>query len=121
MTSTADPPPIPQLIDRLLVIAEANDISPVLTVNKIDLEDDNGLVARYRKVGYSVFPTSAEDGTGIAELKQQLIGSTSVVDVPAPSAEGVMRYKPPAWPLAINRPLSSTARQTHDPWSSGTE
>ena len=83
VTSTADPPPIPQLIDRLLVIAEANNISPVLAVNKIDLGAGTDLVARYRKVGYSVFPASAEEGTGIAELKQQLIGSTSVVTGPS--------------------------------------
>ena len=83
MTSTADPPPIPQLIDRLLVIAEANHISPILTVNKIDLDSDDDLVARYRKVGYAVFPTSATEGTGIADLKRQLVGKTSVVTGPS--------------------------------------
>jgi ribosome biogenesis GTPase len=83
MTSTADPPPIPQLIDRLLVIAEANQISPILAVNKIDLASGHDLVARYRKVGYAVFPTSAEEGTGVAELKQQLVGRTSVVTGPS--------------------------------------
>ena len=79
MTSTADPPPIPQLIDRLLVIAEVNHISAVLTVNKIDLDPGTDLVARYRKVGYAVFPTSATEGTGIADVKRQLAGRTSVV------------------------------------------
>ena len=83
MTSTADPPPIPQLIDRLLVVAEANHISPVLSVNKIDLDSGDDLVARYRKVGYAVFPTSATEGTGIADLKRQLVGKTSVVTGPS--------------------------------------
>ncbi len=83
MTSTADPPPIPQLIDRLLVIAEANHISPVLSVNKIDLGSGDDLVTCYRKVGYAVFPTSATEGTGIADLKRQLVGQTSVVTGPS--------------------------------------
>lgn len=79
MTSTADPPPIPQLIDRLLVIAEANHIPAVLSVNKVDLNPGDELVARYRKVGYPVFPTSATEGIGIADMKRQLVGRTSVV------------------------------------------
>ncbi len=83
MTSTADPPPIPQLIDRLLVIAEANHIPAVLSVNKVDLNPGDELVARYRKVGYPVFPTSATEGTGIADMKRQLVGRTSVVTGPS--------------------------------------
>lgn len=83
VTATADPPPILQLIDRLLVIAEANHLSPILTVNKIDLDPGDDLVSRYRNVGYSVYATSVVDGTGVEELKRHLVGCTSVVTGPS--------------------------------------
>ena len=38
VTATADPAPIPQLIDRLLVVAEANSIHAAVVVNKIELD-----------------------------------------------------------------------------------
>jgi ribosome biogenesis GTPase len=37
VTAAEDPEPVLQLIDRLLVVAEANRIPPVVVVNKIDL------------------------------------------------------------------------------------
>ena len=38
VTATVDPAPIPQLIDRLLVVAEANSIPAAVVVNKIELD-----------------------------------------------------------------------------------
>ena len=38
VTATVDPAPIPQLIDRLLVVAEANSIPAAVVVNKVELE-----------------------------------------------------------------------------------
>ena len=38
VTATVDPAPIPQLIDRLLVVAEANSIPAAVVVNKVELD-----------------------------------------------------------------------------------
>ena len=38
VTAATHPDPIPQLIDRLLVVAEANDIAAAVVVNKVDLD-----------------------------------------------------------------------------------
>ena len=38
VTATVDPAPIPQLIDRLLVVAEANSIQAAVVVNKVELD-----------------------------------------------------------------------------------
>jgi len=83
VTSTLDPLPIPQLIDRLLVIAEANGLTPILTVNKVDLDPGEALAARYRDIGYTVLRTSAVGSAGIQELREQLVGHTSVVTGPS--------------------------------------
>jgi ribosome biogenesis GTPase / thiamine phosphate phosphatase len=83
VTATAHPAPIPQLIDRLLVVAEANLIAASVVANKIDLDPGEQLVARCRKAGYRVYPTSVRSGEGLGALREALAGRTSVVTGPS--------------------------------------
>ena len=83
VTATVDPVPIPQLIDRLLVVAEANEIPAAVVVNKVDLDPGNALVARCRRAGYAVYATSTKSGLGIAEFGAALAGRISVVTGPS--------------------------------------
>lgn len=83
VTSTADPPPIPQLLDRLLVVAEANGIPAAVVVNKIDLADPGPLTERFRRAGYTVFRTCARTGQGIPEFIEALTRHTAVVTGPS--------------------------------------
>ena len=52
------------VIDRLLVLAEANDVPPALVVNKIDLDPGTDLVARYRACGLRGAARQREAGDG---------------------------------------------------------
>ena len=83
VTATVDPVPIPQLIDRLLVVAEANEIPAAVVVNKVDLDPGEALVARCRQAGYAVYATSTKSGLGIAEFGAALAGRISVVTGPS--------------------------------------
>jgi ribosome biogenesis GTPase len=83
VAATVDPAPIPQLIDRLLVVAEANEIPAAVVVNKVDLDPGSALTARVRHAGYAVYPTSARTGQGIDALAAALAGRTSVVTGPS--------------------------------------
>ncbi|HEX6433141.1 MAG TPA: ribosome small subunit-dependent GTPase A [Gemmatimonadales bacterium] len=83
VTATVDPDPIPQLIDRLLVVAEANSIPAALVVNKIELDPGLQLIERCRAAGYVVYPTSAKTGQGIPEFAAALKGRVSVVTGPS--------------------------------------
>jgi ribosome biogenesis GTPase len=83
VTSTADPPPILQLLDRLLVVSEANGIPAAVVVNKVDLADPEPLAARFRRAGYTVFRTCARTGEGIPEFIEALTGHTAVVTGPS--------------------------------------
>lgn len=83
VTATIDPAPIPQLIDRLLVVAEANDIPAAVVVNKVDLDPGTALLDRIRRAGYAVYATSARTGEGMASLAAALGGRTSVVTGPS--------------------------------------
>lgn len=83
VTATVDPPPLPQLLDRLLVVAEANEIPAAVVINKIDLDPGLALAERFRAAGYAVFLTSARTGEGVAALRSALAGATSVVTGPS--------------------------------------
>jgi ribosome biogenesis GTPase / thiamine phosphate phosphatase len=83
VTSTTDPAPIPQLIDRLLVVAEANSIHASVVINKVELDAGRDLIQRCQAAGYAVYPTSAKTGEGIAAFAAALAGRTSVVTGPS--------------------------------------
>jgi ribosome biogenesis GTPase len=90
VTAAADPPPIPQLIDRLLVVAEANEIPASLVVNKVDLASAEALVERCRRAGYTVHRTSVRTGEGIEALRAALAGRTSVVTGPSGAGKSTL-------------------------------
>jgi len=83
VTSNRDPAPVPQLIDRLLVVAEANDIPAAVVINKVDLDAGHWLEERCRRAGYAVFRTSARTGEGLDELRAAMAGRESVVTGPS--------------------------------------
>jgi ribosome biogenesis GTPase len=79
VAAARDPAPIPQLIDRLAAIAEANDIPVGLVVNKIDLDPAPAIVERYRAAGYPVFPVCAKSAAGLDALAASLQGRESLL------------------------------------------
>lgn len=85
VVAAAHPEPHPRLLDRLLVIAEANRLPVVVVVNKVDLDETvaEKLEARYRPAGYTVLRTSAKTALGMDAFGHQLIGRTSVLTGPS--------------------------------------
>jgi len=83
VTATRAPEPIPQLIDRLLVLAEADGIAAAVVLNKVDLDPGTALAERCRRAGYPVYPTSVKTGEGMDSLKAALAGRASVVTGPS--------------------------------------
>ena len=82
VSSAAEPSLKPHLIDRYIVASHAGDISPVICMNKTDLDEDKAvpeLAKRYRDLGYATVCTSAVTGEGIEELKALLQDKASVI------------------------------------------
>lgn len=73
----------PQLMDRFIVVGEANDLRVIIVINKIDLVQPEPaaeeLAAPYRSIGYEVHLTCAASGRGIAGLRESVAGHTSLV------------------------------------------
>jgi ribosome biogenesis GTPase len=83
VVATRSPDPIPQLIDRLLVLAEADGIAAAVVLNKVDLDPGTAIAERCRKAGYTVHPTSVKTGEGVESLKLAMGGRASVVTGPS--------------------------------------
>ncbi len=84
--SAAQPEPHLRMVDRFLVVAEANELPAVLCVNKVDLtglEAARALFGEYERIGYPVIYASAEDGLGLDELRQLLDGRITVFTGPS--------------------------------------
>lgn len=81
VAATRDPEPNPRMLDRLLVIAEANGVPAVVVVNKVDLDRSalSDLTHRYRAAGYPVLGTSARTGESLAALRELLRGRETVL------------------------------------------
>lgn len=81
VVAAADPEPRTAQVDRLLVVAEASGLSPVLVVNKVDLAQDAAARMRvlYERVGYRVVVVSALTGAGIEELRGEVCEGTTAL------------------------------------------
>ncbi|MBI3241998.1 MAG: ribosome small subunit-dependent GTPase A [Chloroflexi bacterium] len=82
----AQPAPRLGMLDRFLVVAEANGIPAIICANKADLVSEaeaRELFAGYEPLGYRVIYTSAYTSHGVAELKLQLAGRISALAGPS--------------------------------------
>lgn len=80
----AEPEPHVRMLDRFLVIAEANDLASRVVVNKVELAPtDTHLFGEYEKIGYPVHYTSVKRGDGLPELKEALRGRVSALTGPS--------------------------------------
>ena len=83
VTAAKDPDPVPQLVDRLLVVAEAHHLPALVVVNKTDLSHGGDLAERFHRAGYPALLTSATLGDGLQALRDALAGRESVVTGPS--------------------------------------
>lgn len=80
------PEPNVRMLDRFLVIAEANDLAARVVVNKVDLaplEEAHALFEGYRALGYPVHYTSIVTGEGLVALHDALAGNCSALSGPS--------------------------------------
>ncbi|HEY8416095.1 MAG TPA: ribosome small subunit-dependent GTPase A [Thermaerobacter sp.] len=116
--SLAAPDPVPILLDRLLVQAEAHGLPVVLCFNKVDLVAGQGrdgvtgeigeaaeegspgaealppetrrLVEGYRLAGYPIYLVSARTGQGLKALRQELRSGVTVLAGPSGAGKSTL-------------------------------
>ncbi len=84
--AAARPEPHPRMLDRFLVIAEANDLAVQVVINKCDLvsaADALRPFADHIAAGYPVHTTSAVTGEGLEGLRTVVQGRMSALSGPS--------------------------------------
>lgn len=74
VVSAAKPRPNTVIIDKMTVLAEKNNITPVIVITKTDLADHDELKSVYETTGYKVFSFSVEDDSELDDIKNELKG-----------------------------------------------
>lgn len=82
----ADPAPRLRMLDRFLIISEAQDIPAHIVASKVDLvgiQQAQAVFGHYAELGYPVHYTSVEEGLGVQDLRSLLSGNISVLAGPS--------------------------------------
>lgn len=80
VTTPLEPPFRPRFVDRALIQADAEHITPLVLVNKCDLgidPDTEERLADWERLGYEVLRVSVKSGFGMDELAARLAGRLS--------------------------------------------
>jgi ribosome biogenesis GTPase len=84
--AAAEPEPHARMLDRFLVIAEANDLSSRIVINKVELVGEGAARERfgdYERAGYPMHYTSVKRSLGLEPLGEALGGQVSVLTGPS--------------------------------------
>ncbi len=112
--AAADPDPIPQLMDRLLVVAEANEIPAWVVVNKMDLGSAEPIEAHLAGSGYRVLRTMARGEEGVEALRRELLGRTTVLTGPSGAGKSsLLNALEPGLGLRVGEVSKKVGRGTH--------
>ncbi|MGC9332831.1 MAG: ribosome small subunit-dependent GTPase A [Anaerolineae bacterium] len=112
-----EPRPNLRMLDRLLVLAENNDLPAIVCANKIDLVDPDrarALFGAYEKIGYQVLYTSAKTGQGVEDLRNHLRDKLSVLSGPSGAGKtSLLNAIQPDLGLATRQISGATGKGRH--------
>jgi ribosome biogenesis GTPase len=86
MFAATKPEPHPRMLDRFLVIAEANELTARIVINKIELADraaTEAMFSPYASAGYDVHYVSVKSRVGLDPVHDALAGRVSVITGPS--------------------------------------
>jgi ribosome biogenesis GTPase len=114
VTAAASPEPVLQLIDRLLVIAEANHLPAIVIVNKVDLGDPAVVQAHLAATPYHVLTTSVRTGEGLETLHALLHERTSAFTGPSGAGKSsLLNAVEPGFALRVGEVSERVGRGRH--------
>lgn len=84
--AVARPEPHLRMLDRFLVLCEANELDALIVANKVDITGEAAArerFAEYERIGYSVMHTSVKAEIGIDALNAKVCGKMSALAGPS--------------------------------------
>ena len=79
VAAAKNPDPDTGLMDKMLVTAEYKGISPIICINKTDLDDGAEIARIYKDTGYPIVFVSTYEDRGTDELKKLLSGKITAL------------------------------------------
>ena len=76
VVAASKPEPSLLFLDTQLVFLENINVTPIICLNKIDLDNEIDIKNIYEKIGYKVILTSVKENEGIDELRETIRGKT---------------------------------------------
>jgi ribosome biogenesis GTPase len=117
VVSLANPDPDLMLLDRILVLAEHQELKVVICFNKADLVDEeyqDKHRSLYESIGYDTLLTSVKTMTGISRLLDYLKGKISVMAGPSGVGKSsILNAIQPGLALKTGRVSQKTKRGRH--------
>ena len=115
--SCADPAPKLRMLDRFLVVAEAQKFPAVIVANKVDLlkrAEVLALFGHYADIGYPTLYTSAKTGEGIQDFRDALQGKLTVLAGPSGAGKStLMNAIQPGLSLRVNEIQQGSRKGKH--------
>lgn len=115
--AAAQPRPTWHLLDRYLIVVEAEGLRPLICITKADLMETEALMADtevYRRLDYPVVITSTRQGIGLDDLHTALQGKLSVfVGKSGVGKTSLLNALQPGLGLRVNEISESTGKGRH--------
>ncbi len=112
-----EPAPHLRLADRFIALAEAQEATAILCINKADQGIDSWLRSRlavYTGLGYAVVMTSAVTGVGVARLRELLAGRISALAGPSGVGKSsLLNALEPGLALRVSEISEATGKGRH--------
>jgi len=118
IASFVEPPLKTGLIDRFLVLAELEELNPIICLNKVDLlerpQEAEEIADIYRALDYPVILTSTKSGQGIEALRQAIQGHDSAfAGHSGVGKSSLLNALAPDLQLSVNTVSQSTKKGRH--------
>lgn len=104
------------LLDKMILMAEQQDLEIIVCINKYDLDPEKSEEIRsiYEKAGFNTVLTSTKTGYGIEELKGFLTGHISVIAGPSGAGKSsIINLLNPLFNMETGNVSRKTARGKH--------
>ena len=114
VVSVADPRPNALVIDKMIAVAEENEIEPILVFSKSDLQDAAVWESLYRKAGFETFVVTNTDPATVKPLKQRIAGGiTAFTGNSGVGKSTILNMVQPEWGLMTGETSKKLGRGKH--------
>lgn len=115
--ASAEPEPRLGMLDRYLVVAESQQVAPLIVINKIDLtglERAREIFDLYAGLNYPLIYTSAKNGDGIEHLTRELTGRITLLTGPSGVGKtSLLNAIQPGLGLEVRKVSQATSKGRH--------